>query len=46
MFKGSTEMQEYVDEYGQNRMGVYMLSTSEDKKQLKKYTYSDMQERV
>ena len=39
-------MQEYVDEYGQNRMGVYMLSTSEDKKQLKKYTYSDMQERV
>lgn len=46
VFKGSTEMQEYVDEYGQNRMGVYMLSTSEDKKQLKKYTYSDMQERV
>lgn len=39
-------MQEYVDEYGQNRIGVYMLSTSEDKKQLKKYTYSDMQERV
>lgn len=39
-------MQEYVDEYGQNRMGVYMLSTSEDKKQLKKYTYNDMQERV
>ena len=39
-------MQEYVDEYGQNRMCVYMLSTSEDKKQLKKYTYSDMQERV
>lgn len=39
-------MQEYVDEYGQNRIGIYMLSTSEDKKQLKKYTYSDMQERV
>lgn len=39
-------MQELASDYGQSKLGVYMLSTSEKWEEITKYKYEELQERV
>lgn len=45
-FQDSDLLQEYVNTYGSNRLGFYVMSTQEGKQQLQKYKYSDLEKRI
>lgn len=46
VFGGADKMQELSTEYGKSKLGVYMLSTSEDQKEVEKYKYNELSKRV
>lgn len=46
VFGGADKMQELSTEYGKSKLGVYMLSTSEDQKEVENYKYSELSKRV
>lgn len=46
VFGEADKMQELSTEYGKSKLGVYMLSTSEDQKEVEKYKYSELSKRV
>lgn len=46
VFGGADKMQELSTEYGKSKLGVYMLSTSEDQKEVEKYRYNELSKRV
>lgn len=46
VFGAADKMQELSTEYGKSKLGVYMLSTSEDQKEVEKYKYSELSKRV
>lgn len=46
VFGGADKMQELSTEYGKSKLGVYMLSTSEDQKEIEKYKYNELSKRV
>lgn len=46
VFGGADKMQELSTGYGKSKLGVYMLSTSEDQKEVEKYKYNELSKRV
>ena len=46
VFGGADKMQELSTEYGKSKLGVYMLSTSEDQQEVEKYKYNELSKRV
>ena len=46
VFGEADKMQELSTEYGKSKLGVYMLSTSEDQKEVEKYKYNELSKRV
>lgn len=46
VFGGADKMQELSTEYGKSKLGVYMLSTSENQKEVEKYKYDELSKRV
>ena len=46
VFGGADKMQQLSTEYGKSKLGVYMLSTSEDQKEVEKYKYNELSKRV
>lgn len=46
VFGGADKMQKLSTEYGKSKLGVYMLSTSEDQKEVEKYRYNELSKRV
>ena len=46
VFGEADKMQELSTEYGKSKLGVYMLSTSEDQKEVEKYRYNELSKRV
>lgn len=46
VFGAADKMQELSTEYGKSKLGVYMLSTSEDQKEVEKYRYNELSKRV
>ena len=45
VFGEADKMQELSTEYGKSKLGVYMLSTSEDQKEVEKYKYNELSKR-
>lgn len=46
VFGAADKMQELSTEYGKSKLGVYMLSTSEDQREVEKYKYNELSKRV
>lgn len=46
VFRDADRLQEYTDQYGQNRLGFYVMSTQDNKQQLKKYRYEDFNNKI
>lgn len=46
VFSGQDNMKSLQDNYGQSKLGVYVLSTSEDRSVISEYTYEDLSDRV
>lgn len=46
VFGEADKMQELSTEYGKSKLGVYMLSTSENQKEVEKYKYNELSKRV